>query len=84
VPDEPDRSTVHDVIYDELVQGVVEEGSRRAYGEIIDRLVARGADGVILGCTEIELLVTDELRPIPMFPTTRIHAVAAVDAALAV
>ncbi len=83
VPDEPDRSTVHDVIYDELVQGIITVSSRDAYGRVIDRLTAAGADGVILGCTEIELLVTDDLRPVPVFPTTRIHALAAVDAALA-
>ncbi|MDJ0959347.1 MAG: aspartate/glutamate racemase family protein [Acidimicrobiia bacterium] len=83
VPDEPDRSTVHDVIYDELVQGIITVSSRDAYGRVIDRLTAAGANGVILGCTEIELLVTDDLRPVPVFPTTRIHALAAVDAALA-
>ncbi len=83
VPDEPDRSTVHDVIYDELVRGIITVSSRDAYGRVIDRLTAAGANGVILGCTEIELLVTDDLRPVPVFPTTRIHALAAVDAALA-
>jgi aspartate racemase len=82
VPDEPDRATVHDIIYHELVRGVITDTSRAAYGEVIDRLTSAGADGVILGCTEIELLVTDDLRPVPFFPTTRIHAVAAVDAAL--
>jgi aspartate racemase len=82
VPDEPDRTLAHDVIYDELVQGIITDASRHAYGGVIDRLVARGAEGVILGCTEIELLVTDDLRRVPLFPTTRIHAVAAVEAAL--
>jgi aspartate racemase len=81
VPDEPDRTTVHDVIYDELVQGVITESSQVAYGTVIDRLVDRGAEGVILGCTEVELLVTPDLRPIPTFPTTELHALAAVDAA---
>ncbi len=81
VPDEPDRTTVHDIIYGELVHGVIDEDSRRRYGDVIDRLTERGAEGVILGCTEIELLVTDDLRPSPFFPTTRIHALAAVDAA---
>jgi len=83
IPDEPDRTIVHDIIYDELVRGVIDDRSRLAYGVVIDQLVERGADGVILGCTEIELLVSDDLRSIPLFPTTRIHAVAAVDAALA-
>ena len=83
VPDEPDRTTVHEVIYDELVRGVVDEVSRRRYLEIIDRLVGRGAEGVIAGCTEIELLVTPDDVRIPYFPTTRLHAEAAVAAALA-
>ena len=83
VPDEPDRTTVHEVIYDELVRGVVDEVSRRRYLEIIDRLVGRGAEGVIAGCTEIELLVTPDDVRVPYFPTTRLHAEAAVAAALA-
>lgn len=82
VPGEADVETVHRVIYDELVHGIVREESRAAYREVIERLVARGAEGVILGCTEIELLVTQDDSPVPVFPTTRIHAVAAVDAAL--
>jgi aspartate racemase len=83
VPDEPDRTTVHDVIYGELVRGVVRDGSRKAYLEVIARLVARGAEGVIAGCTEIELLVAPDDVAVPWFPTTRLHAEAAVDAALA-
>ena len=83
VPEEPDRTLVHDVIYDELVRGVVEERSRGAYLEVIDRLVDRGAEGVIAGCTEIELLVRPEDVDLPYFPTTRLHAEAAVAAALA-
>lgn len=83
VPDEPDRTVVHDVIYDELVQGVVADVSRRAYLGIIERLVARGADGVIAGCTEIELLVGPDDVDVPYFPTTRLHADAIVAAALA-
>nr|WP_281372793.1 aspartate/glutamate racemase family protein [Kineococcus aurantiacus] len=82
VPAEPDRTTVHDVIYDELVRGVVTEGSRRAYRDVIDRLVARGAQGVVLGCTEIELLVGPGDSPVPVFPTTQLHVRAAVDHAL--
>jgi aspartate racemase len=83
VPDEPDRTTVHDVIYDELVQGRVVESSRQAYQAIIGRLVERGAQGVIAGCTEIELLVGQDDVAVPWFPTAELHALAAVDAALA-
>lgn len=83
VPDEPDRTLVHNVIFDELVQGHVEAGSRAAYLEVIDRLVQRGAAGIIAGCTEIELLVGPGDVAVPYFPTTRIHAEAAVTAALA-
>ncbi|MGA9595991.1 MAG: aspartate/glutamate racemase family protein [Acidimicrobiia bacterium] len=82
VPGEADRIVVNDVIYDELVQGFIRDESRRRYLEIIDRLVARGATGVIAGCTEIELLVTPADVSVPYFPTTRLHALAAVDAAL--
>jgi aspartate racemase len=83
IPDEPDRTVVHDVIYDELVRGVVRHESRARYLGVIDRLVARGAGGVIAGCTEIELLVAEGDVDVPYFPTTSIHAAAAVDAALA-
>ncbi len=82
VPEEPDLTVVHDVIYDELVQGRILDTSRARYVEIIDRLVERGAQGVIAGCTEIELLVTRDDVTIPYFPTTRLHALAAVEAAL--
>ena len=83
VPHEPDLTTVHDVIYDELVQGVIRPASKAKYLEVIDRLVARGATGVIAGCTEIELLVGPDDIEVPYFPTTAIHAAAAVRAALA-
>ncbi|MDJ0952738.1 MAG: aspartate/glutamate racemase family protein [Acidimicrobiia bacterium] len=82
IPGEADRRVVNDVIYDELVQGRVLAESRRRYLAIIDRLIAAGAHGVIAGCTEIELLVTADDVAIPYFPTTRLHALAAVDAAL--
>lgn len=82
IPDEPDRTRVHDVIYDELVRGEVTSESRAAYLAIIERLVAAGADGVIAGCTEIELLVRPDDVDVPYFPTTRLHAIAAVDLAL--
>jgi len=82
VPDEPDRTLVHDVIYEELVRGVVLDASRRGYLAVIARLVDRGAEGVIAGCTEIELLVRPGDVAVPYFPTTRIHALAAVERAL--
>ena len=83
VPDEDDRAEVHRVVYDELVVGVVREESRRRYLEVMDSLAGRGAQGVILGCTEIELLVRPGDGTLPTFPTTRLHVEAAVDAALA-
>jgi aspartate racemase len=82
VPDEPDRTTIHRIIYDELVRGVVSSESKKVYLEVIDRLVARGANGVIAGCTEIELLVGPDDVRVSYFPTTRLHAEAAVAAAL--
>ena len=82
VPEEPDLTAVHDIIYDELVQGVIRRQSHNRYLEIIDRLIDRGAHGVIAGCTEIELLVTPDDVDVPYFPTTRLHAMAAVEAAL--
>ena len=82
VPDESDRALVHRVIYDELVRGVALPASRAAYRDIIARLVARGAEAVILGCTEIMLLVRPEDSPVPLFDTTTIHAEAAVELAL--
>ncbi|MFD5889949.1 aspartate/glutamate racemase family protein [Streptomyces sp. NPDC060334] len=82
VPDADERALVHRVIYEELCIGVVREESRTAYREVIAGLVAAGAEGIVLGCTEIELLVGAEDSPVPVFPTARIHAAAAVDAAL--
>ncbi|MET9378447.1 aspartate/glutamate racemase family protein [Streptomyces sp. NPDC003035] len=82
VPDADDRAAVHRIIYEELCLGVVRETSRVTYQQVIERLVAAGAEGVILGCTEIELLVRPEDSPVPVFPTTRIHAEAAVRDAL--
>jgi len=83
VPDEPDQKMVHRVIYDELCQGVVREESRSAYVDVVQRLLDRGAQGVVLGCTEIEMLLDADDLTVPSFPTTRIHVEAAVDAALA-
>lgn len=82
VPDADDRLAVHTIIYDELVHGEIREESRERYREVIDRLVAQGAEGVILGCTEIELLVSSADAPVPVFPTTALHVAAAVDRAL--
>ena len=73
---------VHRVIYDELCKGVVTEESRGAYQDVMGRLVERGAEGIVLGCTEIELLIGQEHSAVPVFPTTRLHVQAAVDAAL--
>ena len=82
VPGPEDRALVHRIIYDELCLGVVREESRRQYADVIGRLVDDGCDGVVLGCTEIELLVRAEDTPVPLLPTTRLHAEAAVRFAL--
>lgn len=82
IPEEPGRTTVHDIIYGELTHGTIREESRRAYLEVIRELVRRGAQGVILGCTEIPLLIKAEDSPVPVFDTTALHAAAAVDFAL--
>jgi aspartate racemase len=83
IPPAEDRALVHRVIYEELVKGVVNEASREAYRGVIARLVEDGAKGVILGCTEIELLVDASDSAVPVFPTTRLHVEAAVALALA-
>jgi len=81
-PDEEDRRMVHRIIYHELVQGKVRPESRAAYMRVMQRLADRGAQGIILGCTEIMLLVGPDDSPVPIFDTTTLHAVAAVDWAL--
>ncbi|HEV2375502.1 MAG TPA: aspartate/glutamate racemase family protein [Streptosporangiaceae bacterium] len=81
VPGAADRETVHRVIFEELCTGVTTEASRQAYRQAIARLVAAGAEGVVLGCTEIELLVSQADSPVEVFATTRIHAEAAMTAA---
>jgi aspartate racemase len=83
VPETDDRRVVHDIIYKELVAGKVLAKSRMTYRGIIARLIAQGAEAVILGCTEIMLLVSSEDSTVPLFDTTTIHAIAAVDRALA-
>ncbi|MGD2148236.1 MAG: aspartate/glutamate racemase family protein [Anaerolineae bacterium] len=82
VPGADDRKRVNDVIYQELVAGEIHDESRRAYIGIIQRLARRGAEGVILGCTEIPLLVTEQDAGIPLFDTTAIHAEAALQYAV--
>ena len=83
VPEAADRRIVHDVIYDELCVGVVNDASREQYRRIMGELVDRGAQGILLGCTEIDLLVGPEDATVPVFDTTALHARAAVDLALA-
>lgn len=82
IPNEADREIVHDVIYEELVQGKINAGSRGQYIRIIYEAIKNGAEGVILGCTEIPLLIESSDVPIPTFNTTQIHAEKAVEFAL--
>ncbi|WP_035990826.1 aspartate/glutamate racemase family protein [Leptolyngbya sp. KIOST-1] len=81
-PNDSSRAAVHHIIYDELCQGQFKPDSRQVVLEICQELVEAGAEGVILGCTELELLVGDATLAVPLFPTTRIHAEAAVNLAL--
>ena len=83
VPDAEDRATIHRIIYDELCQGVVLPASRSAYRRIMESLVAQGAQAIILGCTEISLLVSQDDAGVPLFDTTAMHALAAAEEALA-
>lgn len=82
VPDVPGRKTVHDIIYQELCLGVIRDESRARYREIIAQLVEQGAEAIILGCTEITLLVNADDSAVPLFDTTLIHAEDAVKRAL--
>lgn len=82
IPDDVGCKLVNRVIYDELVLGQIKPGSRTAYIRVIEQLAAQGAQGVILGCTEIGLLIKPEDSPIPVFDTTHLHALAAVNFAL--
>lgn len=83
LPSEDDQAIVHRIIYDELCLGVVKDESSEEYRRVIRRLVDEGSEGVIYGCTEIELLVGPEDSSVPTFPTTRLHVEAAVERALA-
>jgi aspartate racemase len=82
IPLVDERAVVHRVIYEELVLGQIKPASREGYAQVIEGMVTRGAEGIILGCTEIGMLVHDEDSSVPLFDTTRIHAIAAVKLAL--
>lgn len=81
IPEEKKREKVHDIIYNELCKGVVKEESKSSLLDMLEGLVDRGAEGIILGCTEIPLYITEDDVDIPLFDTTAIHAEAAVDRA---
>ncbi|UGQ45575.1 aspartate/glutamate racemase family protein [Massilia endophytica] len=83
VPETQDRETVHRIIYEELCLGVVKAESRTEYRKIMQGLVKQGAQAIILGCTEISLLVSQQDADVPLFDTTAIHARAAAEEALA-
>lgn len=82
IPNEDERALIHQVIYQELCQGIIHPTSKQHYLDIIHRLAQNGAEGIILGCTEIELLVQSSDTSVALFPTTRIHAEAAAKASL--
>ena len=82
VPGEQDRAAVHRVIYEELVMGVVREDSRALYRDIVARLTRNGAEAIILGCTEIGMLIDQAAMAVPCLDTTALHAAAAVEMSL--
>lgn len=82
IPGQSDRRLVHTVIYDELCRGIINEQSRAEYRRVMHDLADRGAEGILLGCTEIDLLVSPADSPVPVFDTTRLHVEQAVDLAL--
>jgi aspartate racemase len=82
IPPDEKRGIVNDVIFNELCKGVINQSSKGQFIEIINELVARGAEGIILGCTEIPMLIKEGDCPVPLFDTTAIHALRAVDYAL--
>ena len=82
IPNQKDRELVHQVIFNELCLGKIREESKKEYKRIIEELVAMGAEGIILGCTEIPLLIKQEDSRVPLFDTTYIHAMTAVEKAI--
>jgi len=82
VPDEDERNVIHDIIYNELCKGIINEFSKKEYRKIINNLIRNGAEGIVLGCTEIPLLIKQEDVNVPVFDTTTIHAVSAAEYAL--
>ncbi len=82
IPDAADRAEVHRIIYEELCLGIIKDESRRIYLEIVDKLKTQGAEAIILGCTEIGMLISADFTDIPLLDTTKIHAEAAVNRAL--
>ena len=82
IPWEEEREIVHNTIYNELIDGLILDKSKTKFKKIINNLYARGAEGVVLGCTEIPLLIKDEDSPIPVFDTTNLHAREAVKFAI--
>ena len=82
IPSDDEREVVHRVIYEELCMGIINPDSKKKYDAIMKNLITRGVEAIILGCTEIGLLVKDDGIDIPLFDTARIHAIAAVEYAL--
>jgi aspartate racemase len=82
IPNDDDRAQIHRIIFDELCIGVVRDASREVYRRIMTELVARGAQGIVLGCTEQAMLVRPDDAPVPLFDTTRLHALHAAAWAL--
>ncbi len=82
IPDKNDREIIHEIIYNELCKGIINEVSKVKYKKIINNLALKGAEGIVLGCTEIPLLIKQEDVNIPVFDTTTIHAISAVEFAL--
>ena len=82
IPDEDEREVIHEIIYEELCRGEINDSSREKYIRIIESLTLKGAEGIVLGCTEIPLLIKQKDVSIPIFDTTTIHAISAVECAL--
>ena len=82
IPNEKERIIIHKIIYDELCNGIISEESKNEYIKIINNLVLNGAEGIVLGCTEIPMLIKQEDVDIPIFDTTTIHSNSAVEFAL--